>query len=82
MVVLMVAAVDEGAKHMTLEVRSQNQEARALYSSLGFAPVGIRKGYYDDDDALIFWAHDIAPAREGDTPGGPRGVLQPAEEPR
>jgi hypothetical protein len=23
------------------------------------APVGVRPGYYGDDDALIMWAHDI-----------------------
>jgi hypothetical protein len=23
------------------------------------APVGVRKGYYGDDDALILWVHDI-----------------------
>lgn len=62
---LMDAAIQEGARHMTLEVRMQNLAARALYSSLGFAPVGIRKGYYDDDDALILWAHDIASTSGG-----------------
>ena len=30
-----------------------------MYARLGLAPVGIRKGYYGDDDALILWAHDI-----------------------
>jgi hypothetical protein len=26
---------------------------------MGLAPVGVRPGYYGDDDALIMWAHDI-----------------------
>lgn len=52
-------AVEQGARHLTLEVRSRNQPARALYRKLGLAPVGVRKGYYGDDDALILWAHDI-----------------------
>jgi hypothetical protein len=30
-----------------------------LYARLGLAPVGVRKGYYADDDALVMWAHDI-----------------------
>jgi hypothetical protein len=30
-----------------------------MYSRLGLAPIGIRRGYYGDDDALILWAHDI-----------------------
>jgi ribosomal-protein-alanine N-acetyltransferase len=48
-----------GARHLTLEVRSGNEAARALYTRLGMAPVGVRKGYYADDDALILWVHDI-----------------------
>ena len=56
---LIEAAVEAGARHMTLEVRSRNEAARGLYARLGLAPVGIRKEYYGDDDALILWAHDI-----------------------
>jgi ribosomal-protein-alanine N-acetyltransferase len=51
--------VEEGARHITLEVRSENEPARSLYARLGLAPVGVRKDYYGDDDALILWAHDI-----------------------
>jgi ribosomal-protein-alanine N-acetyltransferase len=56
---LIDAALQEGARHITLEVRSENEAARTLYARLGLAPVGVRKGYYGDDDALILWAHDI-----------------------
>jgi len=56
---LVEASVAAGARHLTLEVRSRNVAARALYARLGLAPVGVRKGYYGDDDALILWAHDI-----------------------
>jgi ribosomal-protein-alanine N-acetyltransferase len=56
---LIDAAIEMGARHLTLEVRSGNQAARALYARLGLAPVGMRKGYYADDDALVMWAHDI-----------------------
>lgn len=67
MVGLIRAAVADGARHLTLEVRTSNQAARRLYAGLGMAPVGVRPGYYDDDDALIMWAHDIASAYgEGD----------------
>ena len=59
MIGLIEAAIAEGARHLTLEVRSENEAARSLYSGLGLAPVGMRPGYYDDDDALIMWAHDI-----------------------
>src|SRR5690606_38126633 len=56
---LIQGAVAAGARHLTLEVRSRNTAARSLYSSVGLAPVGVRPGYYGDDDALILWAHDI-----------------------
>jgi [ribosomal protein S18]-alanine N-acetyltransferase len=59
MVALIEVAVERGARHLTLEVGKGNAAAQALYSSLGMAPVGVRPGYYGDDDALILWAHDI-----------------------
>lgn len=52
-------SIGQGARHLTLEVRSKNTSARALYSRFGLAPVGTRPGYYEDDDALILWVHDI-----------------------
>ena len=59
MIGLIDAAIEMGARHLTLEVGSGNEAARALYTRLGMAPVGVRKGYYLDGDALILWAHDI-----------------------
>ncbi len=56
---LIDAAIEHGARHLTLEVRSRNHPARSLYADFGLAPVGLRKGYYGDDDALILWAHEI-----------------------
>mgnify|MGYP001811663458 FL=1 len=53
-------ALDAGVRHLTLEVRLSNAGARRLYSRFGFAPVGIRKDYYVDDDALIMWVVDAA----------------------
>ncbi len=52
-------AVEMGARHLTLEVRPQNTAARRLYHRFGLAQVGVRPGYYDGEDALIMWAHDI-----------------------
>ncbi len=66
MIGLIEAAIEEGARHLTLEVRSENEAARSLYSGLGLAPVGVRPGYYDDDDALIRWAHDIDSAEDAE----------------
>ena len=30
-----------------------------MYQRFGFAPVGVRKDYYRDEDALVMWATDI-----------------------
>jgi [ribosomal protein S18]-alanine N-acetyltransferase len=53
-------ALDREARHLTLEVRADNQPALALYARFGFAPVGVRPRYYPrGEDALIMWARDI-----------------------
>jgi ribosomal-protein-alanine N-acetyltransferase len=59
MMALVDAAVDAGAKHLTLEVRMSNDGAQRLYERFGFQPVGRRKNYYRDEDALVMWATDI-----------------------
>jgi ribosomal-protein-alanine N-acetyltransferase len=50
-----------GVKHLSLEVAANNEPAKALYRSFGFAPVGVRKNYYQvtGEDALVMWAYDI-----------------------
>ncbi|MBZ4688348.1 MAG: [ribosomal protein S18]-alanine N-acetyltransferase [Clostridia bacterium] len=57
MTTLMKEAIVLGADRITLEVRPSNTSARSLYNSLGFKPVGVRKGYYTDnnEDAIIMW---------------------------
>ena len=54
---LMCAAAARGAVRMTLEVRPSNASARRLYEELGFAPIGVRKKYYqdNDEDAILMW---------------------------
>lgn len=44
----------------TLEVRSSNEAAKALYEKYGFKQDGIRKGYYEDnkEDAILMWLRD------------------------
>ncbi len=56
---LILASIERGARHLTLEVRTRNHPARSMYAGFGLAPVALRKGYYGDDDALILWAHAI-----------------------
>ncbi len=57
-------AVVRGLTAMTLEVRTTNEAAIALYRRFGFAPAGVRPGYYADPDgsttdALVLWVHDV-----------------------
>ena len=56
---LVERALVGGVRHLTLEVRTSNRTAQRLYTRFGMAPVGVRKDYYRDEDALIMWANDI-----------------------
>jgi ribosomal-protein-alanine N-acetyltransferase len=56
---LAAEAIEQGARSMTLEVRASNEPAQRLYRRFGMAPVGVRKRYYQDEDAMIMWVHDI-----------------------
>ncbi|MDH3752445.1 MAG: ribosomal protein S18-alanine N-acetyltransferase [Acidimicrobiia bacterium] len=60
---LLRRAIGADCEAATLEVRVGNDAALALYRRFGFAPVGVRKDYYDDPDgrtdALIMWLHDL-----------------------
>ena len=48
-------------KYITLEVRAGNTPAIGLYEKYGFKSLGLRKGYYQDnnEDALIMWTENI-----------------------
>jgi len=59
MLALVEAASQLGVSHITLEVRMSNEGAQRLYERFGFNPVGLRKNYYRDEDALVMWANDI-----------------------
>ena len=45
----------QGVEQITLEVRASNEPAIRLYEKLGYAQLGVRKGYYEKprEDALI-----------------------------
>ena len=51
----------EMVKYLTLEVRVSNTPAIKLYEKYGFKSLGVRKGYYQDnnEDALIMWTENI-----------------------
>jgi len=50
-----------GVRDVTLEVASRNLRAQRLYARFGFAPVGVRRGYYarSGDDAVVMWVRDV-----------------------
>jgi ribosomal-protein-alanine N-acetyltransferase len=52
------AARERGVRRATLEVAASNTRAQELYFRFGFAPVGVRKNYYERtrEDALVLWA--------------------------
>ncbi len=56
---LLTSAHQRGLEWATLEVRSSNGGAIALYQKFGFEEVGKRRNYYQDgnqsEDALILW---------------------------
>lgn len=58
---LIDSALDKGARWMTLEVRTSNAAAQALYHKYLFREIGIRKGYYSDnrEDALVMWTGNL-----------------------
>jgi ribosomal-protein-alanine N-acetyltransferase len=53
--------IASGCTALTLEVRVSNEAAQEMYRVFGYAPAGVRKGYYAEtnEDALIMWAHDV-----------------------
>jgi ribosomal-protein-alanine N-acetyltransferase len=68
---LLAEARRRGCAEVYLEVRVDNERAQRLYRQLGFARVGLRRGYYQPSgaDALVMRREtgpgDIAAARDG-----------------
>ena len=61
---LLAEAGRRGCTQVMLEVREDNEVARALYASLGFTGVGRRRGYYGPGaDALLMRRVDPARVR-------------------
>jgi ribosomal-protein-alanine N-acetyltransferase len=58
---LVQASYDMGAKWITLEVRTTNDNAMRMYEGFGFKVIGRRKGYYTDngEDAIVMWSDSI-----------------------
>lgn len=48
------SAKEYGCENVSLEVRTSNERAKALYEKNGFIEVAVRKDYYEDgEDALL-----------------------------
>ncbi|MBS1272618.1 MAG: Ribosomal-protein-alanine acetyltransferase [Candidatus Marinimicrobia bacterium] len=47
---------DQDCELVSLEVRASNKPARYFYERHGFAMIGIRPDYYEDEDALVMEA--------------------------
>jgi ribosomal-protein-alanine N-acetyltransferase len=62
-------AARAGARRALLELRAGNREALALYESLGFRRLGVRREYYREpvEDALVLVREGLAPRL--DSPG-------------
>jgi [ribosomal protein S18]-alanine N-acetyltransferase len=58
---LVQAAYDLGARWITLEVRTSNENAQRMYEDFGFKVIGRRPGYYTDngEDAIVMWSDSI-----------------------
>jgi ribosomal-protein-alanine N-acetyltransferase len=68
LMLLLERARQAGMEAVFLEVRPSNPRAIALYQSVGFVQVGLRKGYYQAEggreDALVFKL-DLSDGRDG-----------------
>ncbi|WP_241095532.1 MULTISPECIES: ribosomal protein S18-alanine N-acetyltransferase [unclassified Leucobacter] len=69
MLELLAAARECGVRELFLEVRADNPVARTLYTSLGFAEIGLRPGYYQPGaiDAVVMRLSPLPPTQNTDT---------------
>ncbi|MCA1840922.1 MAG: ribosomal protein S18-alanine N-acetyltransferase [Actinomycetota bacterium] len=58
---LVDAALVNGGRSVSLEVRRSNLPAQTMYERFGFKPVGIRRGYYVEtgEDAIVMLVENI-----------------------
>jgi ribosomal-protein-alanine N-acetyltransferase len=67
MLVLLDRAAERLAERVFLEVRADNDVAKALYVSLGFEEIAVRPHYYQPEgiDAVIMRREEALPPRRG-----------------
>lgn len=59
---IVTEAIARGARVVSLEVRTSNQVAQAMYVKFGFSLAGTRKGYYveTNEDAYVMEASEVS----------------------
>jgi ribosomal protein S18 acetylase RimI-like enzyme len=57
---LTATAIEAGVFRINLELRTQNDQARAFYESLGFASLGVVQGYYQGREAALRMSRRLA----------------------
>jgi ribosomal-protein-alanine N-acetyltransferase len=57
---LTATAIEAGVFRINLELRTQNEPARAFYESLGFDRVGVVQGYYQGREAALRMSRRLA----------------------
>ena len=67
MLVLLDRAAERSAERIFLEVRADNDVAKALYASLGFEEIAVRPHYYQPEgiDAVIMRREEALPPKRG-----------------
>ena len=57
---LTATAIEAGVFRINLELRTQNDQARAFYESLGFDQLGVVQGYYQGREAALRMSRRLA----------------------
>jgi [ribosomal protein S18]-alanine N-acetyltransferase len=57
---LTATAIEAGVFRINLEVRTQNDQARAFYENLGFVSRGVVQGYYQGREAALRMSRRLA----------------------
>jgi ribosomal-protein-alanine N-acetyltransferase len=57
---LTATAIEAGVFRINLELRTQNDQARAFYESLGFEQLGVVQGYYQGREAALRMSRPLA----------------------
>ena len=57
---LTLTAIEAGVFRINLELRTQNDEARAFYENLGFVSQGVVPGYYQGREAALRMSRRLA----------------------